>query len=76
VPQLQTLTDALRASGAFGQIEVFETLHRTWTVEGRSVRPDHRMVGHTGFITVATRISVALPTEATSASGTDADEPT
>lgn len=57
VPQLQTLTDALRASGRFGQIEIFETLHRTWTVEGRSVRPDHRMVGHTGFITVATRIS-------------------
>ena len=57
VPQLQTLTDALRESKAFGQIEVFETLHRGWTVEGRSVRPDHRMVGHTGFITVAFRIS-------------------
>lgn len=57
VPQLQTLTDALRESKAFGQIEVFETLHRTWTVEGRSVRPDHRMVGHTGFITVASRVT-------------------
>ncbi|MGH8958540.1 MAG: tRNA (adenine-N1)-methyltransferase [Acidimicrobiia bacterium] len=57
VPQLQNLTDALRASGAFAQIEVFETLHRTWTVAGRSVRPDHRMVGHTGFITVATRVA-------------------
>lgn len=56
VPQLQTVTDALRESRAFGQIEIFETMHRTWTVEGRSVRPDHRMVGHTGFITVATRI--------------------
>lgn len=57
VPQIQTLTDALREGGGFGQIEVFETLHRTWTVSGRSVRPDHRMVGHTGFLTVATRIS-------------------
>jgi len=56
VPQIQTVTDALRESRAFGQIEVFETMHRTWTVEGRSVRPDHRMVGHTGFITIATRI--------------------
>jgi tRNA (adenine57-N1/adenine58-N1)-methyltransferase len=56
VPQLQTLTDALRDSGAFGQIEIFETMHRTWTVEGRSVRPDHRMVGHTGFISIATRV--------------------
>ncbi|CAN5158944.1 tRNA (adenine-N1)-methyltransferase [soil metagenome] len=56
VPQIHTLTYALRASGRFGQIEVFETMHRTWTVEGRSVRPDHRMVGHTGFITIATRL--------------------
>ncbi len=57
VPQIQTLTDALRESERFGQIEVFETLIRTWTVSGRSVRPDHRMVGHTGFITVATKLS-------------------
>jgi tRNA (adenine57-N1/adenine58-N1)-methyltransferase len=57
VPQLQTLAEALRASGQFGQLEIFETLHRTWTVEGRSVRPDHRMVGHTGFITVAHRVA-------------------
>jgi tRNA (adenine57-N1/adenine58-N1)-methyltransferase len=61
VPQLQTLSEALRVSGAFGQIEIFETLHRTWTVEGRSVRPDHRMVGHTGFITVATKVGGPPP---------------
>jgi hypothetical protein len=30
-----------------------EVLHRTWHVEDRSVRPDHRMVGHTGFLTTA-----------------------
>ena len=30
-----------------------EILHRTWHVEARSVRPDHRMVGHTGFLTTA-----------------------
>jgi tRNA (adenine57-N1/adenine58-N1)-methyltransferase len=56
VPQIQTLTDALRASGRFARFEVFETLHRTWTVEGRSVRPDHRMVAHTGFVTIAHRV--------------------
>jgi hypothetical protein len=28
-------------------------LHRTWHIEDRSVRPDHRMVGHTGFLTTA-----------------------
>ena len=30
-----------------------EVLHRTWHIEGQSVRPDHRMVAHTAFLTVA-----------------------
>ena len=59
VPQIQTLTDALRDSGAYEEIEVFETLIRTWTVEGRSVRPDHRMVGHTGFLVTARKVLAA-----------------
>lgn len=29
-----------------------ETLTRTWHIEGQSVRPDHRMVAHTGFLTL------------------------
>jgi tRNA (adenine57-N1/adenine58-N1)-methyltransferase len=33
--------------------ETLEVLHRTWHVEGPSVRPDHRMVAHTGFLTHA-----------------------
>jgi tRNA (adenine57-N1/adenine58-N1)-methyltransferase catalytic subunit len=33
--------------------ETLEVLHRTWHIEGRSVRPDHRMVAHTGFLTSA-----------------------
>ncbi len=36
--------------------ETFEILRRTWHIEGRSVRPDHRMVAHTGFITTARRV--------------------
>lgn len=56
VPQLQTLTDAMRDTERFAQIEVFEILLRTWTVEGRSVRPDHRMVGHTGFLVIGRRV--------------------
>jgi tRNA (adenine57-N1/adenine58-N1)-methyltransferase catalytic subunit len=28
-------------------------LQRTWHVEGLAVRPDHRMVAHTGFLTHA-----------------------
>lgn len=30
-----------------------EVLHRTWHIEGQAVRPDHRMVAHTAFLTVA-----------------------
>jgi tRNA (adenine57-N1/adenine58-N1)-methyltransferase catalytic subunit len=37
----------------FGLVQSLEVLHRTWHVEGQSVRPDHRMVAHTGFLTQA-----------------------
>jgi tRNA (adenine57-N1/adenine58-N1)-methyltransferase catalytic subunit len=57
VPQVQQTTDALR-NGGFVLVHVFEGLVRPWTVEGRSVRPDHRMVAHTGFI-----ISARKPTK-------------
>jgi tRNA (adenine57-N1/adenine58-N1)-methyltransferase len=38
---------------AFGMIETLEVLQRGWHVEGQSIRPDHRMVAHTGFLTHA-----------------------
>ncbi len=56
IPQVQTLVETMRDSGAFAEIEIFETLHRTWNVKGRSVRPDHTMVGHTGFVVTGRRI--------------------
>ncbi len=52
INQTWELRRALDAS-AFGLASTFEMLRRTWHVDGRSVRPDHRMVGHTGFITSA-----------------------
>lgn len=54
--QLQQLVLALPMHG-FLHIESFETLRRTWHVGERSVRPDHRMVGHTGFLSVARRLA-------------------
>jgi tRNA (adenine57-N1/adenine58-N1)-methyltransferase len=33
--------------------ETMEVLNRTWHIDGLSVRPDHRMVAHTGFLTHA-----------------------
>ena len=52
VPQLEQFHKALRATGRFIDVETFEVLMRTWNVAGRSVRPDHGMVGHTGFVTI------------------------
>ena len=53
VPQVQTLRESLDDARTFTEIETFEIFMRSWTIDGRSVRPDHRMIGHTGFITVA-----------------------
>ncbi len=52
VPQVQEAVDAFEACG-FGMLETVEVLHRGWNVAGASVRPDHRMVGHTAFLTTA-----------------------
>lgn len=53
VMQVHELTVALRREGTFELIETLEMLMRPWHVGGRSIRPSHRMVGHTGFITTA-----------------------
>jgi len=50
--QVSQLTETL-ADSRFGMIETVEVLNRTWHVEGNAVRPDHRMVAHTGFLTHA-----------------------
>lgn len=52
VTQVAQLRDAL-AESAFGMAATVEVLLRGWHVEGQAVRPDHRMVGHTGFLTSA-----------------------
>jgi tRNA (adenine57-N1/adenine58-N1)-methyltransferase len=49
--QVQTSVLALQAGG-FTEVETFEVMRRTWHVTAQSVRPDHRMVAHTGFLSV------------------------
>lgn len=56
--QVATLREALARSG-FGMAETVEVLQRSWHVEGPSVRPDHRMVAHTGFLTSARLLGTA-----------------
>jgi len=57
VTQLSRFTEAVRASGHFAEPEAFETLFRTWHLQGLAVRPDHRMIGHTGFLVTARRLA-------------------
>ncbi len=54
--QVSTLRETL-ADSTFGMADTIEVLHRGWNVDGQSVRPDHRMVAHTGFLTVARKLA-------------------
>lgn len=56
-PQLSRVVETLRAHGEFTEPHPFETLVRSWHVEGLAVRPDHRMNGHTGFLVTARRMA-------------------
>ena len=65
--QMQTFVLALEAHG-YQQILSVEALVRSWHVTKRSVRPDHRMVAHTGFIITGRRTSIR-PSEAAGSAG-------
>jgi tRNA (adenine57-N1/adenine58-N1)-methyltransferase len=54
--QAQQTAETLGRDRQWALVETFETLFRPWNIEGQSVRPFHRMVAHTGFITVARRV--------------------
>lgn len=62
--QVQQLVLALEDRG-FEHVETFEVLHRSWHVGSRSVRPDHRMVAHTGFLTIGRRLADDPPSGST-----------
>ncbi|CAN5497664.1 tRNA (adenine-N1)-methyltransferase [soil metagenome] len=57
VTQLSRVAEAIRNTGNFTQPDASETIVRGWHVEGLAVRPDHRMVGHTGFLIIARRLA-------------------
>lgn len=52
IMQVAKLHSSLESS-RFGMAETTEVLNRGWHVEGQAVRPNHRMVAHTGFLTTA-----------------------
>ncbi len=55
--QLSTVVERLRDHGGFTEPTSSETIVRTWHVEGLAVRPDHRMIGHTGFLVTSRRLA-------------------
>ncbi|PPF85547.1 SAM-dependent methyltransferase [Subtercola sp. Z020] len=57
VTQLSRVTETIRSTGLFTNPDPSETMVRTWHVEGLAVRPDHRMIGHTGFLVTARRLA-------------------
>ena len=57
VTQLSRVAEELRRSGLFTHPQANETMVRGWHVEGLAVRPDHRMVAHTGFLITARRLA-------------------
>jgi tRNA (adenine57-N1/adenine58-N1)-methyltransferase catalytic subunit len=73
VTQLSRVAEAIRSTGLFTDPESSETMVRTWHVEGLAVRPDHRMIGHTGFLIFARRLAPGsqLPQVARRASKSD-----
>jgi len=57
VTQLSRFTEELRKSGHFAEPEAFESMVRDWHLQGLAVRPEHRMIGHTGFLVTARRLA-------------------
>jgi tRNA (adenine57-N1/adenine58-N1)-methyltransferase len=75
--QLSRVVEALRGHGGFDEPAAWEALQRGWHVEGLAVRPDHRMVGHTGFLVTARRLArgvSAPPRRRRPAKGAQADD--
>lgn len=60
ITQVSQLRTALAAT-RFAMAETVEVLVRSWHVEGQAVRPEHRMVAHTGFLSSARLMDQAGP---------------
>ena len=59
--QLSKIAEAIKESDNFTEPESSETIVRGWHHEGLAVRPQHRMIGHTGFLVFARRMAPGVP---------------
>jgi tRNA (adenine57-N1/adenine58-N1)-methyltransferase catalytic subunit len=57
VTQLSRVAEDLRATRLFTEPDAFESLVRPWHLQGLAVRPEHRMIAHTGFLLTARRLA-------------------
>ncbi len=57
VTQLSRVAEDIRSSRLFTEPNAFESLVRPWHLQGLAVRPEHRMIGHTGFLLTARRLA-------------------
>jgi tRNA (adenine57-N1/adenine58-N1)-methyltransferase catalytic subunit len=58
--QLARTVETIRDHGGFTEPASWESMIRTWHVEGLAVRPDHRMIGHTGFLVTSRRLAAGV----------------
>ena len=57
VTQLSRVSEEIRAHGGFTTPQAWESMVRPWHLDGLAVRPEHRMIGHTGFLLSARRLA-------------------
>ncbi len=60
IVQASQLVEAMRATRQYAQVETHETLLRGWHLQAQAIRPEHEMVGHTGFVTVGRLVCSAV----------------
>ncbi|MDB0630059.1 methyltransferase domain-containing protein, partial [Bifidobacterium adolescentis] len=60
--QLSRLAEALREAGCWTEPDIQETLERNWKAQGLAIRPDHQMIGHTGFLMVSRAMAPGFQT--------------
>ena len=59
--QLSRLAEDVRDDGRFTEPSAWESMVRGWHLEGLAVRPEHRMIGHTGFLLTTRRMADGVP---------------
>ena len=57
VTQLSRISEEIRTHGGFTTPTAWESMVRPWHLDGLAVRPEHRMIGHTGFLLTARRLA-------------------